>query len=75
MNKRENVGLCVIAGKTLDKQWNTYQIFCLENESKVSYIMPIRVLEYEAGRYMGVSTFFYKYIEKVKPVPSLHTSP
>ncbi len=31
---------------------NTYQIFCLENESKVSYIMPVRVLEYEAGRYM-----------------------
>lgn len=31
---------------------NTYQILCLENESKVSYIMPVRVLEYEAGRYM-----------------------
>lgn len=31
---------------------NTYQILCLENESKVSYIMPVRVLEYEAGHYM-----------------------
>ena len=29
----------------------SYRIFCLENESKVSYIMPVRGMEYEAGRY------------------------
>ena len=43
--RRNDVSKCCRNG-------NTYQIFCLENESKVSYIMPIRVLEYEAGRYM-----------------------
>lgn len=30
---------------------STYQIFCLENESKINYIMPVRGMEYEAGRY------------------------
>ncbi len=28
-----------------------YQIYCLENESKVSYTMPVRNMEYEAARY------------------------
>ena len=43
--RRNDVSKCCRNG-------DTYQIFCLENESKVSYIMPVRVLEYEAGRYM-----------------------
>lgn len=29
-----------------------YQVFCVENEFKISYIMPVRVMNYEAGRYM-----------------------
>lgn len=29
----------------------SYQIFCLENESKIDYTMPVRGMEYEAGRY------------------------
>lgn len=29
----------------------SYRIFCLENESKISYIMPIRGMEYEAAQY------------------------
>lgn len=31
---------------------HTYQIYCLENETKVSYVMPVRGMLYEAGRYM-----------------------
>lgn len=30
---------------------SAYQIFCLENETKVNLIMPVRGMEYEAGRY------------------------
>ena len=30
----------------------TYEIYCLENETKVSYVMPVRSMAYEAGRYM-----------------------
>lgn len=30
---------------------SAYQIFCLENETKINYIMPVRGMEYEAGRY------------------------
>lgn len=30
----------------------TYQIYCLENEAKVSYVIPVRGMLYEAGRYM-----------------------
>ncbi len=29
----------------------SYQLFCLENESKVSYTMPVRMMNYEASRY------------------------
>lgn len=33
------------------KSGRTYRIFCLENENKVSYVMPVRGMEYEAGQY------------------------
>lgn len=33
------------------KNGSTYQIFCLENESKIDYTMPVRGMEYEASRY------------------------
>lgn len=33
------------------KNGSTYQIFCLENETKVNYVMPVRGMEYEASRY------------------------
>lgn len=31
---------------------HSYRIYCLENQAAVSHIMPVRVLSYEAGRYM-----------------------
>ena len=42
----------------------TYQIYCLENEAKVSYVMPVRGMLYEAGRYM----------EQVKAIHAGHRS-
>ncbi len=33
------------------KRGESYQVICLENESRINYAMPVRVMEYEAGRY------------------------
>ncbi len=45
------------------KSGTSYRIFCLENENKISYIMPVRGMEYEAGQYR----------EQIRKTGSLHT--
>lgn len=41
----------------------SYRLFCLENENKINYIMPVRVMEYEAGQYR----------EQIRKTGNLHT--